>query len=110
MATYAELKAKAEKYAAEAEAQRVKELEAVIADMKAKMVEYGVTPEDLGIKTTSAAPRKKVVDAMAKAAAPKGAVKYRSPTGETWGGGRGRKPKWIVEAVAAGKKIEDFAV
>lgn len=109
MATYAELKAKADKFAAEAEAQRVKELDAVIADMKAKMVEYGVTPEDLGIKTTSAAPRKKVVDSMAKAAS-KGVVKYRSPTGETWGGGRGRKPKWVVEAVAAGKKIEDFAV
>ena len=108
MATYAELKAKAEKFAAEAEAQRVKELDAVIADMKAKMVEYGVTPEDLGIRA-STAPKKRVVDSMAKAAS-KGIVKYRSPTGETWGGGRGRKPKWVVEAVAAGKKIEDFAV
>ena len=54
VATYAELKAKAEKFAAEAEAQRVKELDAVIADMKAKMVEYGVTPEDLGIRASTA--------------------------------------------------------
>jgi DNA-binding protein H-NS len=37
-------------------------------------------------------------------------VKYRGPNGETWGGGRGRKPRWVQEALKAGKKIEDFAV
>src|SRR5208283_3511564 len=37
------------------------------------------------------------------------AVKYRSPSGETWTG-RGRTPRWLVSLEADGKKREDFAV
>ena len=33
--------------------------------------------------------------------------KYRSPSGETWAG-RGVKPRWMVEALKKGKKIEQF--
>jgi DNA-binding protein H-NS len=35
--------------------------------------------------------------------------KYRSPSGETWAG-RGVKPKWMVEALKKGKKIESFLI
>jgi DNA-binding protein H-NS len=35
--------------------------------------------------------------------------KYRSPSGETWAG-RGAKPKWMVEALTKGKKVEDFSI
>lgn len=39
------------------------------------------------------------------------APKYRHPENAaiTWSG-RGRKPTWIVEALAAGKSLEDFAI
>lgn len=38
------------------------------------------------------------------------AIKYRNnETGDTWTG-RGLQPKWVQAAVAAGKKLEDFAV
>jgi len=33
--------------------------------------------------------------------------KYRSRSGETWAG-RGVRPKWLVEALKKGKKIEEF--
>ena len=33
--------------------------------------------------------------------------KDRSPSGETWAG-RGVKPRWMVEALKKGKKIESF--
>ncbi|HEX7072008.1 MAG TPA: H-NS histone family protein [Rhodothermales bacterium] len=38
-------------------------------------------------------------------------VKYRDPknASNTWAG-RGRKPRWLEEALAQGKKLEDFAV
>jgi DNA-binding protein H-NS len=38
-------------------------------------------------------------------------IKYRNTdnNAETWTG-RGRKPTWLVEALAAGRDIEDFAV
>jgi DNA-binding protein H-NS len=35
--------------------------------------------------------------------------KYRSPSGETWAG-RGAKPKWLVEALKRGKKVDDFLI
>lgn len=38
-------------------------------------------------------------------------IKYRNPknTKQEWTG-KGRPPQWLVDAVAAGKKREDFAV
>jgi DNA-binding protein H-NS len=35
--------------------------------------------------------------------------KYRSPSGETWAG-RGVKPRWMVEALKKGKKMESFLI
>jgi DNA-binding protein H-NS len=41
----------------------------------------------------------------------KRSIKYRNTTNneETWTG-RGRKPTWLVDALAAGRKLEDFAI
>jgi len=103
MATYLELKQRAEKLMEEAEQMRQKETQDVIADIRQKMEAYGITLQDLG---GSGAPRKRSPRGAAKTAV----VKYRGPNGETWSGGRGRKPRWVQEALKAGKKIEDFAV
>jgi DNA-binding protein H-NS len=35
--------------------------------------------------------------------------KYRSAKGDTWAG-RGARPKWMVEALKKGKKVEDFLI
>jgi DNA-binding protein H-NS len=35
--------------------------------------------------------------------------KYRGPSGETWAG-RGARPRWLVDAVKGGKKIDDFLI
>jgi DNA-binding protein H-NS len=35
--------------------------------------------------------------------------KYRSRSGETWAG-RGQRPKWMVEALKKGKKMDDFLI
>ncbi len=41
----------------------------------------------------------------------KAQVKYRDPNNpeNTWAG-RGRKPRWLEQALEQGKKLEDFAV
>lgn len=97
MATYLELKAKAEKLLQEAEALRQKELAEVIQEIKTKMAEYGITVADLGGTAKSKTKAGKKVGAVAP--------KYRHPeTGETWSG-RGRAPKWLE-----GKNKEDFAI
>jgi DNA-binding protein H-NS len=104
MATYLELMEKAQKLMAEAEQVRRKEISDVIADIRQKMEAYGLTLQDIGGASTT----------RRRSSSPKGTksktVKYRGPNGETWGGGRGRKPRWVTEALAKGKKIEDFAV
>jgi DNA-binding protein H-NS len=35
--------------------------------------------------------------------------KYRGPSGETWAG-RGAKPRWLIDAIKGGKKIDDFLI
>ena len=102
MATYIELMERAQKLMAEAEQVRQKEISEVIADIRQKMETYGITLQDLG-----GAPGGRKRGAGAKTSK---TVKYRGPNGETWSGGRGRKPRWVQEALKSGRKIEDFAV
>jgi DNA-binding protein H-NS len=35
--------------------------------------------------------------------------KYRSASGETWAG-RGARPRWLVDAIKGGKKLDDFLI
>jgi DNA-binding protein H-NS len=102
MATYSELMAQAQQLMAEAEQARKNELASVIADIKAKMKQYGITVADLG---GAAGGVKKA--GKTKSAAP---AKYRGPNGELWAGGPGRKPEWVRAVLAAGKSVEDYRI
>lgn len=98
MATYQELKAKAEALFKQAEDARRAEIAQVVADIQARMREYGISLDDL-----KRGPKK------GKSANPV-AAKYRNPaTGESWSG-RGRSPKWLAEAQAKGRSREEFRV
>ena len=98
MPTYAELQAQIAQLTAQAEAARKSELAGVIAEIKQKMAEYGITLADLGGKRTH--PNKGTP-------AP---IKYRHPvTGQTWTG-RGKHPRWLAAEIAAGKEITAFAI
>ncbi len=123
MATYMELKEKAEDLMRQAEAARRSEIGAAIADIKAKMAAYGITLDELGGKAKAARGRKpKGGKAATKAAKPGKAstkpakarmpvaVKYRNAeTNETWTG-RGKPPTWLKAMEAAGRKREEFLV
>jgi DNA-binding protein H-NS len=98
MASYKELKAKAEDLMRQAEVARRAETAAVIAEIKKKMADYGIRAADLGGTAKKPGTRKAV------------AVKYRDPaTGATWSG-RGRSPHWLTGELAKGKKKEEFLV
>jgi DNA-binding protein H-NS len=85
----------------EIEATRKQERTEAISKVKALMSEYGLTMADLSAKS---APR------AASSRGGKVAVKYRnSATGDTWSG-RGLQPKWLKAALAAGRRIDEFAV
>lgn len=110
MPTYIELKEQAEKLMAQAEQLRQKETEDAIADIKAKMQAYGITPQDLGFTGTGGGGGRGPRKANSSAAKPASKARYRGPNGETWSGGRGRKPQWVVQALASGKKLEEFEI
>lgn len=85
MATYKELLAQKAKLEEQLESARVKELEAVIQQVRQIVSEYGLTAEDIGLSSKRGGAGKK------KTVAPK----YQDPkTGATWSG-RGRAPTWI---------------
>ncbi len=96
MATYHELKAQADELSRRAEEARLAELDTVIQEVRARVAEYDLTPEQVfGRKRgPGRAGTKSSV-----------APKYRDPkTGATWSG-RGREPGWIK-----GKRRERFLI
>ncbi len=101
MPSLQELLAKKEALDKEIEETQRRERNDAIAKVRALMSEYGLTVSDLGTK----GPAKSKPQAGRKVAA-----KYRdAATGESWSG-RGLQPKWLRAAIAAGRKLDDFAV
>ena len=98
MATYTELKAQAEALLKQAEVARRAEIASVVAEIQARMKEYGITLDDLKGGAKKAKARTAV------------AAKYRNPaTGESWSG-RGRAPKWLAEEQAKGRSKAAFLI
>ena len=89
----------------QAEELRSKERAAVIEEVRQKIAEYGLSVADLKLSVRGA-PGKR----SGAAAQPKAVGKYRGPNGESWSGGRGRKPRWVTEALASGKSLSDFEI
>jgi DNA-binding protein H-NS len=101
----------------QAKAIRQREISGVVARIREAIAHYGLTADDLGLGGGSAGstgrktrkPRKAKGAGKAKAARKTvGAVKYRDEAGNTWTG-RGRRPKWFTDALAAGKTAEQMA-
>ena len=106
MATYLELKEQAQKLMAQAEELRSKERADAIAEIKQKMADYDITAQDLGLAGPGLSRQQRGKPGRgSREARP---AKYRGPNGETYSGGRGQKPKWLKEALAQGKRLEDF--
>ena len=98
MSSYKELLNQIEALKQQAESQRKSEIANVVADIRAKMQEYGITLADLGSSRGSRTKGTTV------------AAKYRHPkTGDTWTG-RGKMPKWLQAEVGMGKRKDDFLI
>ena len=81
---------------AQAETIRAAAREEVIAEVRAKIVEFGLSAPELGLKKSS------------KASVSKPAARYFNPNGpESWSG-FGRKPHWIVSSLAEGKTLDSL--
>ncbi len=100
MSSYDELMQQAKALMEQADNARKAELASVVADIKAKMKEHGITTADLG----AGLPKKKA------SAGGNSAAKYRGPTGELWAGGAGRKPQWVRDVIASGGDLEQYRI
>lgn len=99
MSKHAELLAQIAQLKIQAEEARTKEIEAAVAQVNSLIAAFGLTPKDLAFKAT---PKKKASRSGVS-------IKYQDGTGNVWTG-RGRTPKWLVEAEAGGEKREAFWV
>ena len=113
--TYAKIQEQIQALTREAEKLRRAEIDGVIARIKEAVTAYGLSAADLGLTGGSAAGKKAAAPkkkGRRKAAAPRksaAVAEFRDEAGHTWGG-RGPRPAWLREALAAGKKLEDFKV
>lgn len=113
--TYLQLMKQIDGLRVEADKLRRKEMKGVIARIREAIDHYDLTAADLGFPAAAAAPAaarktskaRKTATAKSTSAAP--AAKYRDEAGRVWGG-RGPRPKWLREAITAGRKLEEFSV
>jgi len=120
--TIAQMTAEIEKLQRQIETAKSKEVQGVVDRIREAIDFYGLTPEQLfGQKTKGkrqgkapAGPKATRRAATPKAAAPARAkvklpAKFADGTGNEWTG-RGSTPRWLQDAIAAGKSKDDFAL
>ena len=113
--SYTQIVKQIEALKAEAEKLRRSEMAGVVGRIREAIAFYNLTAADLGLgaKATSApkaaASKPGKRKAKAKAASAPAVMKYRDEQGRGWVG-RGKRPQWLRDALAAGKTLQDFAV
>ena len=81
----------------------------LMAEFEEKAASIGLTPDQLFGQVRGAPEKQKRGKKGEQQPSAPAAVKFRSPSGQTWSG-RGRKPTWLTQAEAAGQSAEDFRV
>lgn len=89
----------------QAEAMHQQEVDEVIARIREAIDHYGLSAADLGFAPRRVRARRVAPRVSRKKAA---SIKYRDDAGNTWTG-HGRRPRWYLEALAAGKTAKDLA-
>ena len=110
--TYTQIQKQIEALQKQAEKLKSSEVSGVVERIKTAIAHYGLTPEQLFGASSASAGR--AAAASSKAAGKNGRAEraliaaYADGAGNTWGG-RGPRPRWLRDALAAGKSLEEFA-
>ena len=113
MSTLTQIRQQIEQLQQQAAEIQAREKESVLADIRQKIIDYAITPQELGLTTPRAARKPRAAPAKARGkgrAKPKAEAAYRAPDGQAWSGGRGRKPRWVQEILASGGDLEKYRV
>jgi DNA-binding protein H-NS len=115
--TYTQIVQEIQSLQQQAQEVRQREVQDVINRMKEAIQVYGLTANDLGFEIKPAPakrgrkPGTKVArknGAAAKTKKPKRAAAYADGKGNVWSG-RGPRPRWLKEALASGRALEEFS-
>lgn len=110
--TSAQIQKQIEKLQQQAAALRAKEIAGVVERIRVAIEHYGLQPSDLfGPSAKPAAGKRRRVAKAQAAASPKAPrpIKFRDDAGHSWTG-VGKRPRWYLDALAAGKTVEDLLV
>lgn len=97
--TYKQIQKQIEQLQKQADALRNTEVKGVIERIKVAIAHYGLTAAHLGLGATSP---KSAGKRRAKSSA-----QFSDGAGNAWSG-RGPRPRWLRDALAAGRSIEEF--
>lgn len=102
--TYKQLQKQIEQLQRQAESLRSKEVTGVVERIKVAIAHYGLTAAHLGLETRTSTGGTKRAAAAGK---PKSRAAFADGQGNAWSG-RGPRPRWLREALASGRSIEEF--
>lgn len=94
---------------------RVELLTDVLTTIKQQIKEFDIKPSQLFSSAVLNAQSDSYKNSEKEESPPKppkepAPVKYKGANGETWSGGRGRKPAWVKTIEEAGGNIEDYKI
>lgn len=102
--SYSRIQSRIAQLQRQADGMRRSEMAGVIKKIKVAIDAYGITSQDLFGAGGDSAPTAPI----RRAKSSDEAARYSDGAGNIWGG-RGPRPKWLRDAIAGGKSLEEFA-
>lgn len=90
----------------QAERLRNDEVKGVIDRIKVAIAHYGLTADQLGFSNKPPSPQARVANQGKQNAR---AAQFADSNGNEWSG-RGPRPRWLRDALSAGRSLEDFKI
>ena len=107
MSELAEIQAQIAELTRQAEEIKSQQKKTVVTEIKEKIALYSLTARDLGLDISSQ-PLRSVRAPEGKRG--KAEPQYQDEYGNTWSGGRGRRPAWVLRIMEEGGNIEDYKI
>lgn len=101
--SYMQLQKQIETLQRQADKLRKQEIDGVVSRIKEAITHYEISAEQLGFGTAKGS-----IKATGARAAAARSAKYSDGNGNAWAG-RGPRPRWLRDALSAGKSLEEFA-
>ena len=103
--TYKQIQQQIEQLQRQAEVLRNSEVKGVVDRIKVAIAHYGLTAAQLGLGTSKTVAQPKKIGKSAR----KSTASFSDGNGNAWSG-RGPRPHWLRDALAAGRSIDEFRV